>query len=351
MKDYTDSINPDLTQSPIQPVLSVIIPCYNAVKYFEKCISSIIDQVYHNLEIILVDDGSTDHTGELCDAWQNKDQRVRVIHKQNEGSSYARKTGIENATGEYIAFVDIDDWIDKDMFVNMMSALISTNSDIAQCGVCDVSEDGQITHREFENKDGSFEIFNREEGVLLIIADQKWHSYMWNKIFKKQMFDNITFPKGRQMDDDISIAHSLFHNASQSVYLHDEYYYYYHRNDSICNTPNVVSQIKNLYDQSNARYERYLFVAQHPEYHSILTHAKNIALSVGITALRQMAAYPLHFPDKCFEQHTKRLNTISLSRKDMLPIFFSTYKKFEWIFIRITPKMYKFFISITKKNI
>ena len=351
MKNHTVAINSDIEQSAKQPLISVIVPCYNAEKYLDKCISSIISQTYNNLEIIIVNDGSTDRSKDICDTWQNKDQRIKVIHKQNEGASYARKTGLEHATGEYITFVDNDDWIDKDMYSNMMPALISTNSDIVQCGVCDVWEDGKITHRKFEHKDGSFEIFNRKEGVLLIVYDQEWHSYMWNKIFKRQMFDNITFPKGRQMDDDTSISHSLFHNALQSVYLRDEYYYYYHRSDSICSTPNIVWQSKNIYDQSNARYERYLFVVQHPEYHSALAYVKNIALSVGITALRKMVANPHYFPDKCFEQHSKRLNAISLSQKDVIRTFISPLKNVEWYILRINPKIYKMIIRMTKKFI
>ena len=102
------------------PLLSVIVPCYNVEKYLDKCIASIGAQTYANLEIILIDDGSADRTGELCDVWQARDPRIKVIHKQNEGSSYARKTGVENATAEYFAFVDSDDWIDPYMYSDMI---------------------------------------------------------------------------------------------------------------------------------------------------------------------------------------------------------------------------------------
>ena len=149
-----------------QPLLTVIVPCYNVEKYMDKCISSIVNQTYANLEIILIDDGSADSTGMICDAWQGKDQRIRVIHKQNEGLSYARKTGVENMTAEYVAFVDSDDWIDADMFTDMMTAMISTNSDIAQCDYCKVFEDGRIEDHSDENTSDTYEVAGRKEGVF-----------------------------------------------------------------------------------------------------------------------------------------------------------------------------------------
>ena len=109
-----------------QPFLSVIVPCYNVETYINRCVSSIVSQTYINLKILLINDGSTDGTGTICDVWQEKDQRIRVIHKQNEGSSYARKTGIEQTTTEYVTFVDADDWIDKNMYASMMSALLTS---------------------------------------------------------------------------------------------------------------------------------------------------------------------------------------------------------------------------------
>ena len=103
-----------------QPLLTVIVPCYNVEKYVDKSVASVVGQTYNNLEILLINDGSTDQTRERCDEWQKKDQRIRVINKQNEGLSYVRKTGIENATAEYVTFVDVDDWISLDMYADMM---------------------------------------------------------------------------------------------------------------------------------------------------------------------------------------------------------------------------------------
>ena len=336
-----------------QPLLSVIVPCYNAEKYINKCVSSIVGQTYLNLEILLINDGSTDETGIICDSWQIKDDRIRVIHKQNEGSSYARKTGVENITAEYVTFVDSDDWIDKDMYHNMMIALQFTNSDIVQCGICDVFEDGRIQHRLSEYKNGSYEIVDRIKGVLLILEDKEWKSYMWNKIFKKHLFDHVEFPKGRGLHEDLSIMHILFHHASQSVYLRDEYYYYLHRDGSITN-PHLILKLKmkNVYDTCAAHYERYCFVEQHPEHQSFLIRSKNKAIKTGLVAYKRSIMYPQYFPIDYYNSLEKQLHTIEFTRKDLLKEVFNSFKiTLEISVFKISPACYKILVKLYAKII
>jgi glycosyltransferase involved in cell wall biosynthesis len=297
-----------------QPLLSVIVPCYNVEKYVDKCISSIVGQTYPHLEILLIDDGSTDRTGILCDVWQEKDKRIRVIHKQNEGLSYARKTGIENATAEYVSFVDSDDWIDAGMFSRLMQALLSTNSDIAQCGYRKIFEDGRIEHCNTAGKAGSFEIVGRKKGVLLILDGRIWDSFLWNKIFKTRLFEHIEFPKGRTYED-IPIMFWLFHHASQSVYLFDEYYNYFQRSNSITQETNIAKKMKNRSDFYEAYHERTQFVEQHPEYHSILCYMRNFEMYAGMYALRDAVAYPQHFPDHYFETLSAHVKSFPFSLK------------------------------------
>ena len=297
-----------------QPLLTIIVPCYNVEKYIDKCIASIVSQTYFNLEILLTNDGSSDETGTICDSWQKKDHRIKAIHKPNEGSSFARKTGVENATAEYVTFVDADDWIDENMYYNMMNALLSTNSDIAQCGVCDAYEDGRVQHRSYENKDGSFEIVDRIKGVLFIIEGKTWLSYMCNKIFKKHLFDYIEFPKGRGLHEDLSIVHILFHHASQTVYLRDEYYFYLHRSGSITNSNYIFeSKLKNSYDTCAAYYERYCFIEQHPEYQSMLQPISNRAAMLGVFYLWDTIDYPHVFLENAYNEQVERLKQFSLS--------------------------------------
>jgi len=335
-----------------QPLLSVIVPCYNVEKYINKCISSIVSQIYTNLEILLINDGSTDNSGMICEAWQEQDKRIRVIHKQNEGSSYARKTGVENATAEYVTFVDADDWIDENMYVNMMNTLLSTGLDIVQCSVCEVFEDGRISHHSSEYKDGSFEIVDRIEGVLLILEEKKWRSYMWNKIFKKHLFDHIEFPKGRGLSEDASIIHILFHHASQSVYLKDEYYFYFRRSGSISIIgKNTTLKMKNMYDTYNAYYERYCFMERHPEYHRCIILSKNKAFSRGIKLLRNSMMYPQYFPKDYSGLLLKQLHTIRFKRKDTIKKFFSPLMRIEISVFLISPALYKRVIIVYAKII
>jgi len=334
-----------------QPLLTVIVPCYNVEKYIDKCISTIVGQTYTNLEILLINDGSTDETGKICDAWQEKDHRIRAIHKQNEGVSYARKTGVENATADYIAFVDSDDWIDKNMYQNMMAALLSTHSDIAQCRDCHVYEDGTHEHCSIEHKDGSFEIVDRIRSVLLLLENKpRSSSAMFTKVFKKHLFDNIEFPKGRQMFEDFAIAHLLFHRALQIVDFRDAYYFYLIRSGSACNSFHIkASNMKYSYDAYNSSYERYCFVEQHPEYHSCLKIAQNNAIRWGLRALRYSMIYPQYFPEGYYHSLQKQLHTISFNRKDILKKVFSLKERVELFVFLLSPVSYKWLVKLYTK--
>ena len=333
-----------------QPLLSVIVPCYNVEKYIDKCISSIVNQTYSDLEILLVYDSCPDNTGVICDMWQAKDHRIRVIHGKNEGVSYAYKAGVENSTARYVTFVDSDDWIHENMYLNMMSALLSTQSDIAQCGVCDAYEDGRIQHRSSENIDGSFEIVDRIKGVLLIIEDKEWKSYLCNKIFKKHLFDHIEFPKGRGLHEDASIVHILFHHALQTVYFRDEYYCYLQRIGSMTHSDHInASKMKNRYDSYNAFYERYCFVEQHQEYHCYLVYVKNLVFFHGMTLLQDSIMYPHYFPTNYSNSLVKQLQTIRFTRKDILKEFYNTKMRIKvFVFLR-SPACYKWLIIILKR--
>jgi len=300
-----------------QPLLSVIVPCYNVEKYIDKSISSIVNQTYSNLEIILINDGSSDKTGYLCDSWAKKDERIKIIHKQNEGPSLARKNGIESSSGEYLAFIDSDDWIDPEMFTGMMNALINTNSEIAQCDFCVVEEDGSLTHLVNENKKNTFEKVERTKGVLLILEDKIWFSGMCNKIFKKNLFNGIEFPKDRKYAEDF-ITLFLFHSAQQSVYVHCEYYFRLSRAGSLCYPIENQAKYKNSSDLSDSLCERYLFVEQHPEYHSALPHIKKITVRSGIKLLNEIIEFPQYFPNNYFKQKAKQIRSIRLNKEDKI---------------------------------
>ena len=333
------------------PLLSVIVPCYNAEKYLEKCISSIVAQTYLNLEILLINDGSTDNTGAICDTWQERDQRIRVVHKQNEGSSYARKDGVELSSGEYVTFVDADDWIDSDMYSGMMSALLTTNSDIARCNFCHVYENGTIKRNTGEEEKGTIEIMDSKDALLLIFEHKKWYSDMWDKIFKKSLFHNVIFPKGRGLADDFVIQY-LFHNASQVVFIKNDYYFYLQRSGSICKPVDIKMKLKNELDHFEAYIERYSFVVQNQEYHAVLPYVTYKTIKHGLELLHNIVAFPQYFTDEIFKLKAKQLRSIPFIHEDKI----RWSNKIELTVLRINIRLYKmirlFFsrVRFIKKN-
>ena len=317
-------------------LLTVIVPCYNTVKYLDKCISSIVGQTYSNLEILLIDDCSTDGSGAKCDEWQVRDSRIRVIHKpKNEGVACGRRTGVENATADYITFVDSDDWIDENMYADMMSALLTTNSDIAQCDLCFVHEDGSIEYR-VEQPAKNFAIIDRVESVLLFMRDYKWYISYATKIFKKSLFENVAFPQGRHGGEEAVVIQSVFHKSSQTVFLAYPYYKYYQRGDSHCRTGSIEKELKKRSDSSDADYDHYTFVKEHPEYHSVLPLKKSMAAESGISILNYMILYPQYCNKDFFHKKMKQMRAISFNSNEKA----TRRVKVSLFLLKISPKLF-----------
>ena len=203
--------------------ISVIVPVYNVEQYLERCVESIINQTYKNLEIILVDDGSTDNSGKLCDELAKKDGRIKVIHKENGGLSEARNTGISHAKGEYVYFPDSDDWIEPDTFIALAEALESLEFDIISFnrefvkGEEDPIVSDPLVTQVFEGKDAFVQMLK--------------HSYITgfanDKIYKKSLFvdNNISFPKGKYYED-LGTNYKLFLSAENVFATNQKYYHY-----------------------------------------------------------------------------------------------------------------------------
>ena len=214
--------------------ISVIVPIYNVEKYLSKCIDSIINQTYTNLEIILVDDGSPDNCGIMCDDYSLKDNRIKVIHKKNGGLSHARNIGLEIATGDYISFIDSDDYIHKEFYEILISLIVKYNADIAQCEFLKVYEEGI-------NNSNNYKSYIDEKIIMLSNNEALNNLYnkncvntvvVWNKLYKKQLFKNIRYPKGKIHEDEYTTYKVLF-NASKVVLTSRQMYYYLQRSSSI----------------------------------------------------------------------------------------------------------------------
>lgn len=223
--------------------ISIVVPIYKVEKYLNKCVESILKQTYKNLEIILVDDGSPDLCGEICDRYKQKDNRIIVIHQENKGLSGARNTGLSRATGKYICFIDSDDYIKQNMIETLFNNLKLTNSDISICGFSQVGEDEII---EKAQKESTIEVMNKETCLKKIL----YHKYnidivTWNKLYKKELFNNIKFPEGKIYEDFATIPF-LIDKANGICCTNQKMYYYVQREGSINNDSNFNVKIYDL---------------------------------------------------------------------------------------------------------
>ena len=207
--------------------ISVIVPVYNVEDYLIRCIKSITEQTYSNTEIILVDDGSTDNSGRICDEYAASDKRIRVIHQSNMGLSGARNTGIDNAIGRYIFFCDSDDYLQQDTLEKMIDRLKIDHADIVCCGIKKVRNGTEetMTNAECGRWSG-------HESVVQMMRNNNICSVAWNKLYKRSLFDGICFPVGIQNEDEATIYKPLYKSGIVS-YMPDCLYMYYQREDSI----------------------------------------------------------------------------------------------------------------------
>ena len=209
--------------------ISIIVPVYKVEPYLDKCVSSIVNQTYKNLEIILVDDGSPDNCPAMCDAWAEKDSRIRVIHKTNGGLSDARNAGMTVATGELMAFVDSDDWIAPDVYEYLYQRLTEDNSDIAACGVQMVWENK--TPSRMLTRDGNC-VLNQEEAMRAIIEESWLKQPVWYKLYKTALVRDILFPKGK-CHEDVFWSYQAVGKAKKVSISDYIGYYYLQRGGSI----------------------------------------------------------------------------------------------------------------------
>lgn len=239
-----------------KPLISIIIPVYKVEKYLEKCIKSVLSQTYKNLQIILVDDGSPDNCGNICDDYARVDNRIEVIHKANGGLSDARNVGLKAARGEYIGFVDSDDYVSNEMFENMYNTLVNNNADVSICNFYTVIDNKNI----IKNADNGIEIYNKLEILKEILLDKKIQSYAWNKLYKRELFEDIEYPIGKKYED-IGTTFYILEKCNKIVVSGSPEYYYLTRGDSIVNNNtegtviDYISLISDRYDYIDKKYK------------------------------------------------------------------------------------------------
>lgn len=205
-----------------QQKISVIVPVYKVEPFLDRCVQSIVNQSYSNLEIILVDDGSPDKCPTMCDAWAKKDSRIKVIHKENGGLSDARNVGMSIATGELVGFVDSDDWIAPNMYQHLYDLMVKDNSDIVACGIKMIWEDK--TPSRILTKSGCC-VLNKEEAMRAIIEESWLKQPVWNKLYKMALIRDIHFPVGKYHEDVFWSYQAIARAERVSVSDHVGYFY------------------------------------------------------------------------------------------------------------------------------
>lgn len=239
-------------------LISVIIPVYNVKQYLYKCVKSVIEQTYYNIEIILIDDGSTDGSTILCDEMANIDSRIKVIHQENKGLSGARNTGLDCCSGRYVMFLDSDDFIEMDMIESLYQRILIDRSDMAICPYKYVDELGNETCFELERQcDFEDNVLNRDEMFYKIshMTQGYWfYVIACSKLYKKELFNDYRFQIGRIHEDEFAMHH-IINNVNKVSVLKKPMYLYLQRANSITNKEISIKRL----DAVDAYLDRFLF--------------------------------------------------------------------------------------------
>ena len=240
-------------------MISVVIPVYNVEKYLRPCVDSVLRQTCPGLEVLLVDDGSTDASGRICEEYAAQDSRVRVLHQENRGLSAARNRGISEAAGEYIMLVDSDDYIEPDMCRILLEALEESGAQAAVCGCVEFREDtGE--ERRMPVTDRRRQVTAEDMLELLNRLDMKYYVTAWNRLYTRALLMKLSssegeiFPEGK-INEDLAVAHEVYHKAGGAVLLPETLYHYRLRGDGITGTGLTL---RNL-DAVEAVYSRYCY--------------------------------------------------------------------------------------------
>lgn len=240
-----------------ETLLSVIIPVYNVEEYLVKCVDSILGQTYQNLEVILVNDGSTDTSGSICDAFVQKDSRVRVIHKENGGLSSARNAGLDAAKGEYISFIDSDDWIEPNAYAHLLGLMERCQVKLVCGGNMDVY--GETGERKLGLTPEKEEVITAEEMVGRMFLWQGCDSSVCDKIFHRSLLENFRFPEGK-VSEDVAITYKIVLGAETVAMSNLPFYNYYHRTGSISRATEITDK---FFHFSQHTEQIYAYIREH----------------------------------------------------------------------------------------
>ena len=298
----------------VAPQVSIIIPVYNVEKYLEECLNSVVHQTYKNIEVILIDDGSTDNSGKICDNYSLKYNNIKIFHKNNSGIADTRNFGIAKATSDYIFFLDSDDFISEDCIELLIKALLKNDCDIA---ICDEFQfiDGQSRKSNLLNssvKKSKYFIFSNVEATAKSMLLRDLNTSPCRFVAKKGIMAKIPFPVGRVYED-VATMPKIYFEAEKIFYSKEQKYYYRHRPDSITHTNKVKTKTL-VYDELLAAEELfYYFKEKCP---SILFSATDLLVNISIDVIRR--AKDAKIEEDCEELIAKSWSYIKYYRKQII---------------------------------
>ena len=304
-----------------EPLISIIIPAYNIEDYIERCLKSVCEQTYSNLEIIVVNDGSKDQTGNIIDKMAVLDKRIVAIYKENGGVSAARNTGLEVACGDYIGFVDGDDIIEKDMYELLVKNALKYDADISHCGYQMVFPN----RVDYYYNTGEVRVQDNYQGVYDLIKADKVEPGLWNKIFKRELIGNIRLDETIRINEDLLFNYQMFKNAKISVYEDTSKYHYMIRENSAATSSvnkykvkNPITVIRNIMNQEDGEIyqlleKRYMYLLE------------KVSTMSGIAGNQELLKY----------QKERRKELQALLQSDSLK---AQYRRKEWFQLQLAAK-------------
>mgnify|MGYP000710597695 CR=1 FL=1 len=224
-------------------LISIIVPVYNTEMYLKKCLESIVNQTYSNLEIILINDGSTDNSLDICNEYKNKDGRIIVIDKKNCGVSSARNTGLDTFTGEYVTFIDSDDWVDKNYIYILHKYIIDYGVDFSSANNTRISDSDEVLNS--KNTQNEIIELNKSEAIDAFF-NSKISCSVYAKLYKKKMFNLVRFDTNISFSEDNELIFRIICNSDKIIQSNTVLYYYLQRNGSATKTKDVDKQIRNM---------------------------------------------------------------------------------------------------------
>lgn len=248
-------------------MISILVPVYNVEKYLSRCLDSILAQTLTDYEVILVNDGSTDQSGVICDRYAAEHDRIKVIHQENAGVSQARNRLLAAARGEYITFVDSDDAIEPKYLETLLEDLQKTGADISICSWSEVSQEGLRTEISWDNKENGFQNWTTEQAVKALLYQKSIDTNLWGKLYTNEVLKDIVFPKGKAYED-LAVAYQIFLKAKRVCYRPEPLYLYTTNTSGISQsafTPrrmDLIDNIEVMYSDIEKRFPDYRAAAQ-----------------------------------------------------------------------------------------